>query len=177
VSTLNRRLLTVASALNAFFHAVIACFIGISLPRLSGPFSLTESTKALWRWATLTFFINGKNPGEILHHYRRITGFPAMPPLWAFGARMSRCTYVSDAQVLAITDCLRREDYPKDVINLDTGWFAKNWKCDWTFCKERFPDPGVFFKTHAAKGLDRYSGQFSRPINRCQQRHPVNHAR
>jgi len=99
------------------------------------------------------FFIGGASFGEILHSYRQMTGFPQMPPLWSYGAWMSRCTYESDRQVTAIANRLRDEEYPMDILHLDTGWFATEWKCDWTFSKERFPDPEDFFRRMREMGF------------------------
>jgi alpha-D-xyloside xylohydrolase len=69
------------------------------------------------------FLIGGDSPEEILFLYRQLTGFPSMPPLWSFGTWMSRMTYFSADEVEEICDRLRSEDYPADVIHLDTGWF------------------------------------------------------
>ncbi len=92
------------------------------------------------------FLIGGGALERVLFNYRRITGFPKMPPVWSFGAWMSRMTYHSDQEVSAIAARLRKEQYPFDVLHVDTGWFTKEWKCDWTFSKEQFPDPPGFFR-------------------------------
>lgn len=98
------------------------------------------------------FLIAGKDPEEILFHYRQITGFPRLPPLWSFGIWMSRMTYVSADEVMAICDRLRAEDFPCDVIHLDTGWFNTDWLCEWKFNSERFPDPEGFISRLREKG-------------------------
>jgi len=90
------------------------------------------------------FLIGGDTPEEILYGYRQLTGFPSMPPLWSFGVWMSRMTYFSEEEVTEICRRLREEDYPCDVIHLDTGWFETDWLCEWKFNKERFPDPEAF---------------------------------
>jgi alpha-D-xyloside xylohydrolase len=99
------------------------------------------------------FFIGGDTPERVLFNYRSITGFPKMPPVWSFGAWMSRMTYHSDKEVSGIAARLRKEQYPCDVLHLDTGWFAQEWKCDWTFSKERFPDPPDFFRRMREQGF------------------------
>jgi alpha-D-xyloside xylohydrolase len=99
------------------------------------------------------FFIGGGSPERVLFNYRSITGFPKMPPVWSFGAWMSRMTYHSDQEVSGIAARLRKEQYPFDVLHLDTGWFATEWKCDWTFSKERFPDPPDFFRRMREQGF------------------------
>ncbi len=90
------------------------------------------------------FLIGGDSAEEILRGYRRLTGFPSMPPLWSFGTWMSRMTYFSADEVNEICDRMRSEDYPCDVIHLDTGWFKTDWLCEWKFNDERFPDPKKF---------------------------------
>ncbi len=90
------------------------------------------------------FLIGGDSAEEILRGYRQLTGFPSMPPLWSFGTWMSRMTYFSADEVNEICDRMRSEDYPCDVIHLDTGWFKTDWLCEWKFNDERFPDPKKF---------------------------------
>lgn len=100
-----------------------------------------------------TFLIGGKTPEEILHNYRKLTGFPSMPPLWSYGIWMSRMTYFSAEEVNDICDHLRKEHYPCDVIHLDTGWFRTDWLCEWKFNPERFPDPKGFIQNLKKKGF------------------------
>lgn len=90
------------------------------------------------------FLIGGDNSEEILRGYRQLTGFPSMPPLWSYGVWMSRMTYFAADEVKEICNRLRNEDYPCDVIHLDTGWFKTDWLCEWKFNKERFPNPEQF---------------------------------
>ena len=99
------------------------------------------------------FLIGGNTPKEILHNYRKLTGFPSMPPLWSFGIWMSRMTYFSAEEVNDICDHLRKEHYPCDVIHLDTGWFRTDWLCEWKFNPERFPDPKGFIQNLKKKGF------------------------
>jgi len=99
------------------------------------------------------FLMGGKTIEEITLLYRRITGFPSMPPLWSFGTWMSRMTYFSAEEVYEICNRLRREDYPCDVIHLDTGWFKTDWLCEWKFNPERFPDPERFISDLKANGF------------------------
>lgn len=99
------------------------------------------------------FLIGGKTPEEILYNYRKLTGFPSMPPLWSYGIWMSRMTYFSAEEVNDICDHLRKEHYPCDVIHLDTGWFRTDWLCEWKFNPERFPDPKGFIQKLKKKGF------------------------
>lgn len=112
-------------------------------------FSLTDnstrSSQVYVKHSALDIFLlGGSNPAEVLYNYRSLTGFPPTLPLWSYGIWMSRMTYFSAEEVEGICDRLRKEDYPCDVIHLDTGWFDKDWLCEWKFNKERFPDPEGF---------------------------------
>lgn len=99
------------------------------------------------------FLMAAEQPEKILRCYRQITGFPAMPPLWSYGVWMSRMTYFAADEVEDICARLRREDYPCDVIHLDTGWFQTDWLCEWKFNNERFPDPEAFISRLKANGF------------------------
>lgn len=92
------------------------------------------------------FLIGGDSPADIIRGYHQLTGFPAIPPLWSFGVWMSRMTYFSADEVTEICDRMRVEEYPCDVIHLDTGWFETDWLCEWKFNEERFPDPRNFIQ-------------------------------
>lgn len=98
------------------------------------------------------FIIGGETSEEILFGYRQLSGFPSMPPLWSFGVWMSRMTYFSADEVKQICDRLREEDYPCDVIHLDTGWFETDWLCEWKFNEERFPEPEKYIRELKSKG-------------------------
>lgn len=98
------------------------------------------------------FLFGGESIEEILYNYRCVTGFPTEPPLWSFGTWMSRMTYFSADEVTDICNRLRKEDYPCDVIHLDTGWFETDWLCEWKFNDKRFPDPKGFIANLRADG-------------------------
>lgn len=122
-----------------------------------GKFSLadhsTRSAQVLVEEPVLdVFLIGGENPEEILFNYKRLTGFPSLLPLWSYGVWMSRMTYFSAEEVSEICDRLRKEDFPCDVIHIDTGWFRTDWLCEWKFNPERFPDPKGFIKQLKDKG-------------------------
>jgi alpha-D-xyloside xylohydrolase len=103
------------------------------------------------------FVIGGGNPQKVLQNYRRLTGFPANVPLWSYGTWMSRMSYWTAEQTLEVARKMREGNFPCDVIHLDTGWFNEDWKCDWQFSKEKYPDPAGYFRpepyeTARAKG-------------------------
>lgn len=99
------------------------------------------------------FLIGGGSVERVLHGYRSLSGFPRTVPRWSYGTWMSRMTYFTAAEVEGIAGRLRREGFPCDVLHLDTGWFARDWVCEWTFSSERFPDPAGFMARLAAQGF------------------------
>ncbi|NDV79716.1 alpha-xylosidase [Dysgonomonas sp. 511] len=107
----------------------------------------TRSAQVMVEEAMLDMFvIGGDSPEQILYGYRQITGFPSLPPLWSYGVWMSRMTYFSADEVNEICDRMRKENYPCDVIHLDTGWFETDWLCEWKFNEERFANPEKFIQ-------------------------------
>jgi alpha-D-xyloside xylohydrolase len=39
------------------------------------------------------------------------------------------------------------------VLHLDTGWFEKDWHCDWKFSAKNFPEPAGFLRRMVKKGF------------------------
>jgi alpha-D-xyloside xylohydrolase len=114
----------------------------------------TRSVQLLIEDAAIDLFLfGGNNIEEILYGYRQITGFPTLPPMWSFGTWMSRMSYFSADEIEKICNRLRNEDYPCDVIHIDTGWFRTDWLCEWKFNPERFPDPPAFIKNLRDNGF------------------------
>lgn len=89
----------------------------------------------------LDLFVFLGEPKDILNEYTNITGKAPMPPLWSFGFWMSRITYFSEEDGRRVTALLRKYKVPADVLHFDTGWFGIDWRCDYTFAKDRFNDP------------------------------------
>ena len=89
----------------------------------------------------LDVFLFAGEPKEVLGAYTALTGRAQLPPLWSFGLWMSRITYKSEAEVREVAESLKSHEIPCDVIHLDTGWFEENWRCDFQFSQERFPEP------------------------------------
>jgi len=90
---------------------------------------------------------------KILFNYTELTGKASVPPKWSFGTWMSRITYYSQKEVLDVAKKLRDLSFPSDVIHIDTGWFKKDWHCDWEFDGKRFPDPERMFKEAREMGF------------------------
>jgi alpha-D-xyloside xylohydrolase len=105
----------------------------------------TRSAQGLLEDDTLDMFIiGGGKLQNIIRNYCCITGFSPQLPLWSYGIWMSRMTYFSAEEILTIAQRLRSEDFPCDVLHIDTGWFEKDWVCEWKFSQERFSQPEDF---------------------------------
>ncbi|MDC7233653.1 MAG: glycoside hydrolase family 31 protein [Spirochaetales bacterium] len=98
------------------------------------------------------FILGGDHPEGILNNYRKLSGYPPQLPLWSYGTWMSRMTYFSAQEIDEICERLRQEEYPCDLIHIDTGWFETDWVCEWTFSKANFPDPPGFMKSLRDQG-------------------------
>ncbi len=99
------------------------------------------------------YFFYGPSFKNILDAYTDLTGKPAVPPKWSFGTWMSRISYFTQDQVIQTARRLREMRFPSDVIHIDTGWFEKDWCCDWKFDRTRFPDPERMFRKAAEMGF------------------------
>ena len=122
--------------------------------RLSLAHISTRASQALVEDGVLDLFIiGGKDIERILYHYRSLTGFPHDVPMWSYGIWMSRMSYFSADETRQVATRLRKEDFPCDVLHVDTGWFDEDWVCDWKFSPNRFPEPEAFLKEMRAKGF------------------------
>ena len=99
------------------------------------------------------FFIGGGTPERILYNYRRLTGFPPAVPTWTYGTWMSRMSYWTAAETLEVAQKMREGRFPCDVIHLDTGWFERDWNCDWKFSPTKYPDPAAYFRQMRQQGF------------------------
>lgn len=99
------------------------------------------------------FVLGGGSIEQIVRNYRKLTGFPPQVPLWSYGMWMSRMTYFSAEEVQKVGKRLRDEEYPCDVLHVDTGWFDKDCRCDWEFGEQNFPKPEKFIKEMKQQGF------------------------
>jgi alpha-D-xyloside xylohydrolase len=129
-----------------FMHtsAPVTCDFGATNINVSKLFMGDES---------IDLFIFFGEPKDILNEYTEIVGKAAMPPLWSFGTWMSRITYFSQKEGYEVAENLRKYRIPSDVIHFDTGWFDKDWQCDYQFSPERFPNPQQMLKDLRNKGF------------------------
>lgn len=102
----------------------------------------------------LDLFVFIGDPKEILDEYTDLTGKSPMPPLWSFGFWMSRITYFSEADGMKVASNLRKHKIPSDVIHFDTGWFGVDWRCDYQFPTDRFPDATRMLSNFDKQGFE-----------------------
>lgn len=99
----------------------------------------------------LFYFIG--EPKDILDEYTELTGKASMPPLWSFGFWMSRITYFSEKDGREVINQLWELEIPADVLHFDTGWFGVDWRADYEFPEERFPNPKQMIQDFKDKGF------------------------
>jgi len=99
------------------------------------------------------FFLGGGAIERIVYNYRALSGFPHELPRWSYGTWMSRMTYFTADETRAIAGKLRAGGFPCDVLHLDTGWFAKDWVCEWEFSPVNFPDPPAYMREMRDNGF------------------------
>jgi len=97
------------------------------------------------------FFFSGSFK-DILNNYTELTGKANVPPKFSFGVWMSRCSYSCQEEVLEVARRLRDMEFPCDVIHIDF-WHDEDWRCDWQFGKEKFPDPATMFEELRESGF------------------------
>ncbi|MCF8378030.1 MAG: alpha-xylosidase [Bacteroidales bacterium] len=102
----------------------------------------------------LDLFLFLGNPKDILDEYTNLTGKSPIPPLWSFGFWMSRITYFSEEEGRDVVEKLRKYKIPSDVLHFDTGWFEKDWRCDYQFAGSRFEDPSKMIKDFKKQGIE-----------------------
>jgi alpha-D-xyloside xylohydrolase len=62
-------------------------------------------------------------------------------------------TYFTAEETRQVAARLRKESFPCDVIHVDTGWFDKDWICDWEFSPRTFPSPQNYLKEMRSNGF------------------------
>jgi alpha-glucosidase/alpha-D-xyloside xylohydrolase len=91
------------------------------------------------------FILTAHQPADIMAELARLTGHPALPPLWAFGYQQSHRTLADRAEVLSIARSFREKKLPCDVlIYLGTGFCPSGWNTEhgsFRFNPSVFPDP------------------------------------
>ncbi|XP_059209998.1 neutral alpha-glucosidase C [Centropristis striata] len=81
----------------------------------------------------------GPSPQQLFTQYAQLTGYPALPPLFALGYHQCRWNYNDEADVKAVDDGFDRHRIPYDVIWLDIE--HTDGKRYFTWDSALFPDP------------------------------------
>ncbi len=91
------------------------------------------------------FVVGAREPAAIMREYARMTGYPELPPLWAFGYQQSHRTLAGRDEILEEARTFREKKLPCDtMIYLGTGFCPSGWNTDngeFTFNAKVFPDP------------------------------------
>ncbi len=100
---------------------------------------------------TSFYVIDGKDPLEIVHSFRELTGKSYVPHVWAFGYAQSRWGYKSAEEIREVGRRYRELGIPLDMIYMDID-YMKDFK-DFTVDEERFPDLEAFVKEMKEEGI------------------------
>lgn len=87
------------------------------------------------------FVLAGPTPAAVVEQLTRLTGRPALPPLWALGYHQSRWSYGSDTEVRALARGFRERRIPLDAIHIDIDYMDGFRVFTWD--GERFPNPAA----------------------------------
>ncbi len=96
------------------------------------------------------FIVLADTPAELLKNWAELTGYPHMPPLWAFGFHQSHRTLESRDSILEELKLFREKKLPCDaMIYLGTGFCPSGWNTghgSFTFNPKVFPDPEAIIR-------------------------------
>jgi alpha-glucosidase/alpha-D-xyloside xylohydrolase len=91
------------------------------------------------------FIITAKEPASIMTEYAKITGYPEMAPLWAFGYQQSHRTLGTPEETMQEAKIFREKKMPCDaMIYLGTDFCPNGWNThngEFTWNPNAFPDP------------------------------------
>lgn len=127
---------------------------GVFIGQPSGSFDFTGPYAAFHPIeATSTrnvYVLLGDTPADVMREYASLTGFPHLPPLWAFGFQQSHRTLADTAEVIDEAKTFREKKLPCDaMIYLGTGFCPSGWNTghgSFTFNDKVFPDPAATIK-------------------------------
>lgn len=99
--------------------------------------------------------IGGKNMAEVIGHYTKLTGTPALPPAWSFGLWLttSFTTDYDEETVMHFVEGMEKRNIPLQVFHFDCFWMKGGHWCDFKWDRDAFPNPEGMLKRLKEKGL------------------------
>jgi alpha-glucosidase len=85
------------------------------------------------------YVLFGPSLAELTRKLQRLTGLPALPPLWALGHQQCRWGYEGAADLEWLADHFERHEFPNDGLWLDIDYMDGYRVFTWS--KEHFGDP------------------------------------
>ena len=107
-------------------------------------------------------------PWEIIDAYWQLTGKPQVPPLWSYGLWMSRCSYMSERELLDVARKIRKKRLPCDVLHLDPQWLRRPVPHSLIeMLKEKGIDPRSYCTNYGVPGelLERLNADYPEEMN------------
>ena len=105
---------------------------------------------------TLRYCVVGASSRKgALNTYTKLTGRPALPPLWSFGLWLSTSftTSYDEKTVTSFIDGMASRDIPLHVFHYDCFWMKEYEWCNFKWDEEMFPDVNGMLARLKAKGL------------------------
>jgi len=101
------------------------------------------------------FIVGGETLKDVLDHYTRLTGRPALPPGWSFGLWLttSFVTDYDESIVTGLIDGMAERNIPLHVFHYDCFWMKEYQWCDFEWDPDVFPDPEGMLRRLKARGL------------------------
>jgi alpha-D-xyloside xylohydrolase len=100
------------------------------------------------------YLIGGGSPARILDHYSSLTGRAPVPPKWTFGTWLSSGgAHRTQEAVQKLAVEIERNEFPADVIHIDTWWMRPRKYCDFQWDRKAFPRPEVLIEVLHHLGL------------------------
>ena len=85
------------------------------------------------------YFIGSDSPQDYFYKWARVSGFAYMPPIWALGFHQARFSYMTQEEVIGVSENLKNFKIPCDCIHLDIDW-TDGYKY-FTWHPSTYPDP------------------------------------
>lgn len=97
------------------------------------------------------YLLYGPTPAQVVDSLTRLTGRPALPPLWALGYHQSRWSYMDEAEFRKLAQEFRQREIPLDVLHFDID-YMRGYR-DFTWDPKRFPDPKTLLSELREQGI------------------------